>query len=239
MNQELQAALTNGSTVEHYKIIQTLGKGGFGITYLALDQHSNEPVVLKEFFPDSFASRTSQETSVSLLSQDKKNDFEHGMRRFEREADTLANFNHKNIVKVLTRFRANGTVYFSMRYIEGESLRTLQQRQYTPFTQAQIVSDVLPVLDGLQALHQAKLLHLDIKPDNILKTKYGEPLLIDFGGAKVDVSQQSRDVRSHSSMVATDGFAPPEQYATKAQQTAATDLYALGMTLYALMAPHS
>ena len=236
MTSQFQSPLAKGSVLEQYEIIQVLGKGGFGITYLALNTRLSETVVIKEYFPDVLAAREFNTSEVSVLSEDKRPDFADGLKRFEREANTLAEFNHPNIVKVLTLFHANNTAYFTMRHINGRSLKAFQQGQ--ELSPKQLKDHCLPILEGLAAIHDAGLLHLDIKPDNILLPSGGEaPMLIDFGGARVDASKQSHELSRHTSMVASDGFAPPEQYSTIAEQTPATDIYAFGMTLYALMAP--
>ena len=229
-----QTALPAGTRIQHFELIKTLGRGGFGITYLAMDKKRNRKVVLKEYFPASAAIRGSQQTQVSLLTGAKEHDFNEGLRRFQREALILSEFKHPNIVEVIALFEENGTAYFVMEYIDGQSLQDLLDQRQRPLTEAEIHKDLLPVLNGLAALHAKDLLHLDIKPDNILTSDYGEPLLIDFGGARYATSQASQD---HSSMVATLGYAPTEQYSLKPVQTSATDLYAFGMTLYHLMAP--
>ena len=232
-----QSSLKKGFKLNRYRIIKQLGKGGFGITYLALDEVENKPVAIKEYFPFSLAVRTQQNNQVSLLSSDKENDYQQGLNRFEREAITLGEFNHPNIVKVHTLFKANNTAYFVMDYIEGQSLEEYQREKNRALTEKEVITHCLPILKGLGQVHKKDLLHLDIKPDNIIQTKYGQPLLIDFGGARFTTVKESRDLSQHSSMVATDGFAPTEQYSLVADQTPATDLYAFGMTLYHLIAP--
>ena len=234
MDTDNQAALVKDTTVTLYRIRQCLGRGGFGITYLALDTLRNRPVVLKEFFPSNAAIRFGQQTHINLLSADKRHDFEEGLRRFKREAQVLSAFDHPNVVKVVGLFEANNTAYFVMEYIEGQSLAQRVQARQRRFTEAEIAVDLMPVLNGIEAVHQAGILHLDIKPDNILTSKYGEPLLIDFGGARYATGKASN---AHSTMIATPGYAPHEQYTLAREQTRATDLYAFGMTLRCLMAP--
>ncbi len=232
-----QSELPKNYRLSQYKIIKTLGKGGFGITYLALDEKANKPVVVKEYFPKSLVFRATNYTDISLLDSSVHNDYKAGLHRFEREAIALSQFNHPNITKVLTFFKQNNTAYFVMDYIEGKSLKTFQKDKGRALTESEIISDVLPVLDGLLAVHNKGMLHLDIKPDNILQTRFGKPILIDFGGAKFISSQESQDL-SHSSMLATDGYAPVEQYSKHRKQMPSTDLYAFGMTLYSLISPN-
>ena len=227
-----QTELKAGYVLEHYSIIRTLGRGGFGITYLALDTQRNRPVVLKEFFPANAAFRSTAQIEVSLLSTEKRDEFAEGLRRFQREAMTLSEFKHPNITEVTAMFKANGTAYFVMEYIDGHSLQMALEEQGRAFSEAEIQQQLIPVLNGIKAVHDKGMLHLDIKPDNILTTKYGQPMLIDFGGARFATSQASQD---NTSMVATEGYAPPEQYTLSQEQTPATDIYAFGMTLYSLM----
>ena len=234
-----QTPLADECRLNNYKIIRQLGKGGFGITYLVLDESLNKPIALKEYFPDALSFRTSEQMHVSVLSTDKLSDFEEGLRRFEREAMMLSEFKHPNIIQVLGLFKANNTAYFAMDYIDGLSLDDYQKQKNRQLTEQEIIKQCLPVLNGLKEVHSKGMLHLDIKPDNIIQTKYGQPLLIDFGGARVVTSQHSQDLSQHSSMVATDGYAPTEQYSLIAEQTPATDLYAFGMTLYKLMVPQA
>jgi serine/threonine protein kinase len=231
--QENQQPLSTDTHLEYFKIIKYLARGGFGITYLALDTKRNRPVVIKEYFPSISALRSGSDSHVSLLSSDHSDDYQEGLRRFKREAMTLNEFKHPNIVEVIAYFEANNTAYFVMEYVEGESLEDkLKAKNGQPFTEAEINRDFLPILKGLKQIHSIDLLHLDIKPDNIIQTKFGEPLLIDFGGARFATGQASHD---HSSMVATTGYAPPEQYSLSQEQTPASDIYAFGMTLYQLM----
>jgi hypothetical protein len=231
--QDNQQPLAPDTTLEYFTILKYLARGGFGITYLALDTKRNRPVVIKEYFPSVSAFRSGSVSQVSLLSGEHSNDYQEGLRRFKREAMTLNEFKHPNIVEVIAYFEANNTAYFVMEHVEGVSLQNkLDLLGGKPFSEAEIKRDFLPVLKGLNQIHSINLLHLDIKPENILQTKFGEPILIDFGGARFATVQASHD---HSSMVATTGYAPPEQYSLSQEQTPASDIYAFGMTLYQLM----
>ena len=231
-----QAPLEVGYKLHQYKIRKKLAAGAFGVTYIALDTSNNTPVVIKEYFPSGLALRSSQQTQVESLSSEQ-HAYQEGLRRFEREAMDLGKFNEPNIVKILGYFKANNTAYFIMPMLEGQSLEEYQKQQNRALTEQEIVEQCLPVLKGLAAVHKAGMLHFDLKPDNILQTKYGEPVLIDFGGARTITSQGSAELSKHSNMLGTPGFYPPEQATTEIKQTPATDLYAFGMTLYNLMAP--
>ena len=233
-----QESLPPGFRILFYELIQKLGRGAFGIAYLALDTQRNCPVVLKEYFPINDALRMGAETQVSVISSSKQSDFDEGLRYFRREAQLLGEFNHPNVVKVIGLFDANNTAYFVMEHVEGQLLQDKLEDLSRPFTEAEIQRDFLPILNGLQAVHDKGILHLDIKPDNILTSKYGQPRLIDFGVACY-ATEQALDLWDYynSMLFSSWCYAPAERYSLKQQLTPATDIYAVGMTLYKLMAP--
>jgi serine/threonine protein kinase len=115
-------ALPIGSSLMEYRLDTVLGVGGFGITYLAHDTLLQKDVAIKEYFPSSSVSRGSDQ-SVTLTGPDLADEYQTGLERFLKEARTLAGFSHPNIVRVNRYFKANGTAYMVMDYVEGESLK--------------------------------------------------------------------------------------------------------------------
>ena len=218
---------------EKLRVESVLGAGGFGITYLVRDLHVDDYRVLKENFPKNLSLRASGSV-VSLVSSDSQDDYDYLLKRFIFESEQLQRFaGHPNIANVVGSFRANNTAYMLMSYRPGKTLAEhIQQNDNRPLSEDEIKSLCLPVLKGLQAMHAADLLHLDIKPENIYIPSLGEPYLIDFGGARHFSSTESQRLSQYSSMVRTPGYAPPEQSSTQKQHRAATDLYAFGATLY-------
>lgn len=220
------AALRAGTHLEEYEIRHVLGGGGFGITYLAHDAHLDLPVALKEYFPAELLTRT-PDGRVHPRTSDPEalQRFELGLQRFVDEARTLANFRHPHIVRALRYFKAQGTAYIVMEYERGQSLRRWLP-QHTPLTQAMLLTIILPLLDGLEAVHTAGFLHRDIKPDNIYVRDDGSPVLLDFGAA--------RRVQPHGEMtnIVSPGFAPFEQYHAQGDQGPWTDIYSLGAVMY-------
>ena len=223
---EHRYALPPGYRLGEYRLERYLGSGGFGITYLATDENLNLRVAIKEYLPSDLALREA-DNSVVVKSAADRDDFEWGRERFLDEARSLARFNHPNIVRVQRFFEAHGTSYIVMDYVEGEPLSELLKRKGT-LTEAEVRRSVLPLADGLAAIHDAGLLHRDIKPSNIVIRDDGVPVLIDFGSARQAVGVKSRSVTS----VVTPGYAPLEQYATRSPQGPATDIYAFGAVLY-------
>lgn len=218
-------ALDLSSTLGEYRLESVLGIGGFGITYLARDTHLEKRVAIKEYLPGDLAVRA-LDGSVVPVSTDHRHDYQWGLDRFIQEARTLARFSHPHIVRVNRYFESNGTGYMVMDYEEGESLSQLLKRAPQP-PEAELRRILLPLLDGLAAVHAAQFLHRDIKPNNIFIRANGSPVLLDFGAARANIGG------SHGmTAVLTPGFAPLEQYAVDGKQGPWTDLYALAGVLF-------
>ena len=222
-----QRPLTVGEMIDVFRIERVLGAGGFGITYLATDTTLNCQVALKEYFPQN-AWREQHSRVVRTNEGDSSQSFQVGLERFHKEGQALALFSHPNIVRVKRLLVANSTAYLVMDYEHGETLESYLQRLGRPLTYQEAEAIFDPLLDGLRAIHERNLLHLDIKPANIFLRGDGIPVLIDFGGARHQLGQASRLV---SFLVASDGYAPNEQY-SGSQLQPSTDIYAVGATLY-------
>ena len=196
--------LPPGSRIHEYKIVRVLGTGGFGITYLALDQMLDGWVALKEYFPVAVAVRTDDVRVVA--STEGRDVFGWGLDRFLKEARAIHQLRHPSIVRVRRYVERHTTAYIVMEYVEGESLASilesrgrLSENEWQPWFDRP--------LDGLAHVHDHDYLHRDIKPANIvIRASDGEPVLIDFGAARV-ASQQ----RTHT-QVLTPGYAPYEQH---------------------------
>jgi WD40 repeat protein len=214
--------------VGDFRIETVLDAGGFGITYVAREIALDRQVAIKEYFPIDFAARRDQGSAVPR-SADCAPDYEWGLERFIDEAQTLARFDHPNIVRVFRYFRANNTAYIVMKYEEGRSFkRWLADLGRAP-RQRELDQFVDPLLDALSVVHAADMLHRDIAPDNIIVRSDGSPVLIDFGAARSDLAQHSRTV----SALVKPGYSPYEQYAEIGKQQGPwTDIYALAATLY-------
>jgi serine/threonine protein kinase len=215
-------ALPAGYGLQEYRVQRLLGVGGFGLTYLALDENLNLKVALKEYMPGDLASRTADQ-SITPTSGDTAESFRWGKRRFLDESRTLASFRHPNIVRVMRFFEANGSAYMVMEFVEGAPLSDWITTQ-RPLSEAYLRAFLMPLLDGLEVVHKAGYTHRDIKPGNIYMREDFSPVLLDFGSARVQASE-------HTAVVSP-GYAPFEQYHTKGNQGPWSDLYALGGVLY-------
>ena len=223
-------ALPSGYKLHWYVIGSVIGKGGFGITYLALDTNLDQRVAIKEFLPVELATR-SNDSQVHPISEDHGDTYGWGLNRFVTEARTLAKFRHPNVVRVMSVFEANSTAYMVMEYERGESFeKLLKVKKVTG--EAKLRSLVMPLLDGLKVVHEAGFIHRDIKPDNIYLRENGTPVLLDFGSARQAIGVATRTLTA----LVTPGYAPFEQYDTskagEKKQGPWTDIYSMGATLY-------
>ena len=229
--QTLSQALPSGHLLKEYSLLSVLGMGGFGITYLAADNYLQLKVALKEYFPSSVAVRNQFSGSVALKSEEAQAEYAWGKERFMREAQTLARFRHKNIVQAFRYFEGNGTCYMVMAYEEGMSLEQVLAKDPGRWNQQSVLALVMPLLDGLESVHQAGFLHRDIKPANIiLRAEDDSPVLIDFGAARSPTGTDALTV------VLSHGYGPPEQYSRHSHQGPWTDIYAMAGVLYRIVA---
>jgi hypothetical protein len=220
-------ALPSGFVLGKYRLDSVLGQGGFGITYKAWDTSLNRAVAIKEYLPADVAIRIDG-TTVTARSRNDTDHFQWGLQRFLEEARALARFEDApSIVRVHDYLQAHGTAYMVMALIDGTPLQAIFRRE-APLSETRLKAIALPLLAGLQHVHQSGFLHRDIKPSNILIRGDGQPVLIDFGAAR-----QSLGERSHSlTSIFTPGYAPFEQYSSSGRQGPWTDIYALAATLY-------
>lgn len=219
--------LPEGTLVEHYKIRQVLGIGGFSVVYTARDLEAGNLVAVKEYYSTTCVGRRKDNT-LGLLSPDKGVKFNMGIKRFFDEGFTLSQIDHPNLVKVTNFFRANSTAYMVMDYESGKDLRWFIKNTVEVPDEAFLLSIFMMVLAGLKEVHEQGYLHLDIKPSNILLRASGNPLLLDLGAAhRITTRSNIQDVQT-----LTHGYSSPEQHARNALSYA-SDLYGVAMTMRA------
>jgi len=219
-----------------YRIIRTLGSGGFGITYLAEHTMAEHEVCIKEFFPSQFYNRDDNACTAHIGSKGSVEMMEGYKKKFIKEAKTIARLNHPNIIHIHDVFAENNTAYYVMEYIKGDSLDDIvKSRGALP--EAEAVEYIRKVAKAVEYIHERKIMHLDIKPANIMLRREDKcPILIDFGLSK------NYDEKSGSSSTSTLGgvslgYSPIEQYEHNGINcfSPETDIYALGATLYYLV----
>lgn len=227
-----------------YRIERVLGAGGFGITYLASitmrvgNLNVKAHVAIKEHFIGDQCERAGDSHTVVCPGTDASRALVAGsLRDFVSEARRLAEYGagHGNIVKVNEIFEINGTAYYVMEYLQGESLDAYIKRN-GPLGEDEIRSLVFPVVDAVAYLHARRLTHLDIKPANIMLGADGDgnvrPVLIDFGLSK-HYNADGSATSTVNTMACSDGYAPAEQYSGIRTFSPTADVYALGATILA------
>jgi serine/threonine protein kinase len=228
-------ALKPGASVAGYDIIRVLGAGGFGITYEAQSPITGKRVAIKEFFPRGIASRDGT-TRISFDA--KENEIvAWALKRFETSTTDQCRLSHPNIVNVIHYVKDNGTGYMIMEYVEGNTFEHwLRAREASP-SESELRPLIEPVLSALEYLHEQKLIHRDIAPDNIMIKSDHRPMIIDFGAIKMIATEtQMRSKASRSYMVSKPFYSPPEQLEDGVSLDARADIYALAATIYRALA---
>ncbi|MBR3977553.1 MAG: SEL1-like repeat protein [Bacteroidaceae bacterium] len=228
--------LNKGTELQNgkYRILGILGQGGFGITYLAQQERPNRKVAIKEFFMKEHCNRDVDSHNVSVPSVGSRELVKHFRHKFLKEADLIASFDNSNIIRIHDVFEENGTAYYVMEYLEGKSLKAIVDEQGA-LPEDVAVKYIRQVCNALKEVHENNLLHLDIKPANIMLGKKGNAVLIDFGISK---HYDEAGVQTSSTGAGiSEGYAPLEQYETGALKTftPVTDIYAIGATLFFLL----
>ncbi len=225
-------SLQNGK----YRIEEVLGQGGFGITYLATQTLINRSVAVKEFFFRDCCEREAMSNLVTVPTAANKELVERFEKKFLKEARIILNLNHPNIIRVLDVFQENGTSYYVMEYIVGQSL---QDRLNTDskLTIEESLQITFTVGNALSYIHSKHIAHLDIKPGNImLDSSTKRVLLIDFGVSK-QYDPISGDGTTTTPAGISQGYSPLEQYTPGGVNVFSpqSDIYSLGATLYKML----
>ncbi|MBQ5751488.1 MAG: serine/threonine protein kinase, partial [Bacteroidaceae bacterium] len=216
-----------------YIIDKVLGQGGFGITYLGVQPVLDAKVAIKEFFMKEHCNRDDDTAQVTVGSVGSREMIERFRQKFIKEARSIYRLKHRYIIPVIDVFEENGTAYYVMEYVGGGSLN--DKVKEGALTEAVALRYIKQVAAALDFVHSKRMMHLDIKPANILLNENDEAVLIDFGLAK-----QYDDAGSQTSTTPvgiSHGYAPLEQYKRGGVGTfsPATDIYSLGATLYKLL----
>lgn len=217
-----------------YKIESYLSSGGFGNTYLAKNIEFDETYAIKEFFVKGVCQRDGNSTTISVSNAENTNSFEQQREKFKKEARRLRSLSNPHIVKVYDLFEENGTAYYVMDYVDGENLSARLKRTNAPLAESEVRNYLNQILDGLEAIHNEGMFHLDIKPANIMVDSHDVVKLIDFGASKQQSTEGGATMSTGISY--TNGYAPSEQMAQSYDKFGPwTDFYSLGATMYKLL----
>lgn len=203
-----------GTTISHYKILEKLGEGGMGVVYKALDLRLDRPVAIK-FLPPQLSS-----------------DLE-SKQRFMQEAKAAASLNHPNILGVYEIDEQDSALFFSMEYIEGQTLKSyisgLKSGSGIPVSQA--IRWTMQIGEGLRAAHQKNIIHRDIKPENIMLTKDDKTKIMDFGIAKL--AGNSGMTKTRTSLGTLSYMSPEQTQGIAADHR--TDIWSLGVVFFEML----
>ena len=229
MEENLYCLRKGTRLIGRYIIESVLGQGGFGITYLGIDELHEKKVAIKEFFPQGIVTRNIEyQDTVTVTFVGEKENYEKGKERFLKEARTMAKFSKdEGIVKALDFFEINNTAYIVMEYLEGITLKQYL-RENQRIAPEDLIELLVPLIESLDEIHSQGMIHRDISPDNIMVLPDGRIKLMDFGAARDYTEFGEKSL----SIVLKPGYAPPEQYQTHGVQGPWTDIYALCATMY-------
>ncbi|MEW5941782.1 MAG: serine/threonine-protein kinase, partial [Chloroflexota bacterium] len=201
-----------GQSIDRYHILEQLGEGGMAIVYKAYDTRLERDVALKVI-------RTEKLTLETMS---------RSLKRFEREAKSLGKLTHPNIVPVSDYGEYEGKPYLVMPYLPGG---TLKQKMGKPIPWQEAVQMLLPIAEALDYAHDQNMIHRDVKPSNILLTQRGQPMLTDFGIAKILDLEETQELTGTNAAVGTPEYMAPEQATAKPVDKRA-DIYSLGVVFY-------
>ena len=226
-----QFFLSRGTTLQggKYVITNFIASGGFGITYEARHAILDRRVAIKEFFVKDFCNRNGDSTTVSVGTRSREELVAKLKKKFINEAIAISKFDNPNIVRVHDVFEENGTAYYVMDFIDGQSLKDIVKANGA-LSEAKSLKYIRQIASALAEVHKQNRLHLDVKPSNIMINKDDDAILIDFGASK----QYDIDGENTSTLIGlTPGYAPLELIDGAVKIfTPATDIYSLGATLF-------
>ena len=221
--------LAIGTRLNDFEITGVLGEGGFGIVYMAFDHSLQRTVAIKEYMPGTLAGRAI-DGSVIVRAERHTATFDAGLKSFINEARLLAQFDHPSLVKVYRFWEKNKTAYMAMRHYHGDTLKDIVKNRPELISEAWLKFIFKQILEALDTLYKAKILHRDVSPDNIIVQKNGDAVLLDFGSARQIIGDMTQGL----TVILKPGYAPVEQYSDDddMQQGPWTDIYALAAVMY-------
>ena len=216
---------------DKYAIGRVLGEPGpFDIAYKAVDLKTEEQVVIHEYFPQAWAARPEGEMEVEVAGGAEEA-FAKGLQHFLAESEVLQGLEHANVMEELEIVEANGTAYRVFRRVSGATLAKGLAKQGGALPERAARAIILPLLDGLEALHGRKVLHEGLCPENVVLAKSGQPVLTHYRSALVRAAEKGKLL----SKILKAPYAPPEQYVPQSKQGPWTDVYGIASLYYRIV----
>lgn len=211
-----------------YIVGKALSYGGYTVTYIGMDAEKTRKVMIKEYLPSDFSTRSEGDTEVTIYSGDACEQFEQGLTTFLNEANRIGQLhNTQGIMRVYDCVAENDTGYVISEYLEGKTLKQIME-EGKRFPVQEAKEFVCRILEGLRQVHPLNIIHCDISPETILVTNTGEIKLLDFGATRYVTTANSKSL----AIILKQGFAPEEQYRSRGERGPWTDVYALGAVMY-------
>lgn len=214
-----------------YIVGRVMGYAGYTVTYLGMDAEQNRKVMIKEYLPSDFSTRSEGEKEVTIYSGDALEQFEQGLTTFLNEANRIQHLeNVPGIAKVYDCVAENDTGYVISEYLEGQTLKEVLDsgRVFAPQEAKDFIAQIL---EGLRLVHPLNVIHCDIAPETIMITNTGEIKLLDFGATRYVTTANSKSL----AIILKQGYAPEEQYRSRGERGPWTDVYALAAVMYRMI----
>ncbi len=214
-----------------YIVGRVIRYGGHTVSYLGMDAAANRKVMVKEYLPSDFSTRSEGEQSVTIYSGDAREQFERGLTNFLNEANRIQHLSEtEGIAQIYDCVAENDTGYVISEYVEGSTLREILDtgRKYSVEEASQFISKILV---GLSQVHPLDIVHCDISPESIMIANDGSIKLLDFGATRYVTTANSKSL----AIILKQGYAPEEQYRSQGVRGPWTDVYALGAVMYRMI----
>lgn len=214
-----------------YIVGKVLSYQNFTVKYIGMDAEHNRKVMISEYLPSDFSTRSDKESEITIYSGDALEQFNQGLMNFLNEGNVIQQFGSlSGIATVYDCIAENSTGYVISEYLEGDSLKQILDsgKRYQPKDAVKLISSIL---QGLHQIHKKGIFHCDISPETIFITKDGKSKLMDFGATKYVTTLNSKSL----AIILKQGYAPEEQYRSKGERGAWTDVYALAAVMYRMI----
>ncbi len=230
MSNKIPYSLSKGKKLKNYTIVSSIGSGGFSIVYKVKNEQG-EVFAAKEYLPASIATRELETQQIELINEKNSELFKLGLESFLKEIELLKNISHPSIIQIIESWEENGTGYIISPLYEGDTLKKIVRKNNEIVNERWIKSILIPLLDALEELHENKIYHRDISPDNIIIKTDGSPVLLDLGSAR-NISKE--DENTDSTIILKPGYAPIEQYSDNraTPQGPWSDVYSMAAVIY-------